>query len=124
MGETTWRSQQRDDLEISRFGLLWKVYDIVGQLGLQYRPPILPAVLPNYLGGLLFKKVDVRKRRRRDKVCVLTFPGLGIRSRGEGERGQLFESLGKSISLCNLSSLPRASESLSLYDAPRHEEPG
>lgn len=38
--ETSWRGTKIDK-DLYRFGLVWKVYDMVGQRGLSWRPPIL-----------------------------------------------------------------------------------
>lgn len=35
-----WYLKRRDE-DLVRFGLLWRIYDLVGEKGLSYRPPIL-----------------------------------------------------------------------------------
>lgn len=54
--ETHWNARQRDE-NIVRFGRLWKCYDLVGSLGLDYRPGILTYEAP-LLGGYLCGGID------------------------------------------------------------------
>ena len=42
---SSWRATKRDE-SLVRFGLLWRLYDLVGQMGLEYRPPILSSGAP------------------------------------------------------------------------------
>ena len=37
---TDWKANRKSE-ELIRFGLIWKLYDLVGQLGMDFRPPIL-----------------------------------------------------------------------------------
>lgn len=51
-----WKLDQKDE-NLIRFGLLWKLYDVVGQRGVFYRPPILEDTseqftVPWLLGGV------------------------------------------------------------------------
>jgi hypothetical protein len=49
---THWNAQRRDE-NIVRFGLMWKSFDLVGFLGLDYCPGILPSSDTPLLGGYL-----------------------------------------------------------------------
>ena len=42
---TNWKADRKDD-SLIRFGLLWKMYDLVSQMGLDFRPPILDSGSP------------------------------------------------------------------------------
>lgn len=41
--ETNWKGSKRND-DLYRFGLIWKVYDMVTIRGLNWRPPILTSI--------------------------------------------------------------------------------
>lgn len=43
---TNWKADRKDE-SLVRFGILWKMYDLVTQMGLNYRPPILSSGSPH-----------------------------------------------------------------------------
>lgn len=43
---TNWKADRKDE-SLVRFGILWKMYDLVTQMGLNYRPPILSLGSPH-----------------------------------------------------------------------------
>ena len=50
--EKSWRIR-RESSELIRFGLLWKIYDLVAEKGVAWSPPCLQEHLPGFRGWLL-----------------------------------------------------------------------
>lgn len=50
--EKEWRIR-RESSELIRFGLLWKIYDLVAEKGVAWSPPCLQEHLPGFRGWLL-----------------------------------------------------------------------
>ena len=50
--EKEWKIR-RESSELIRFGLLWKIYDLVAEKGLAWSPPCLQEHLPGFRGWLL-----------------------------------------------------------------------
>ena len=50
--EKEWRIR-REPSELIRFGLLWKIYDLVAEKGVAWSPPCLQEHLPGFRGWLL-----------------------------------------------------------------------
>lgn len=51
--EFDWRGPRRVE-ELYRFGIIWKIYDLVGEKGLDWRPPIfspIPTVSSRWISG-------------------------------------------------------------------------